>query len=106
MESNDDRALLRNNPLFAIGISCLLAGLMFAAGLFSYYRSDTKNTIEQIQKNNSLSSTGEQTDATMITELSAEYLDQLETKIGKQISSHDDEAEFSSSELTDSALGL
>lgn len=105
MENKDDRILLRNNPVFVIGIACLLAILMFSGSLLAYLHSDTKKTIEQIQANN-LRSIETPKELSLSAELNDAYLDQLETNIQTQISSHSDETDYSSAELTDSALGL
>lgn len=106
MESNDDKALLRNNPLFVIGLASLAAIAMFTISFLSYYNSDTKKTIEQIQTNSQRNASEAQGDTTLPADLSPEYLTTLEGKIEDSISTHSDDTEFSPDELTDSALGL
>lgn len=107
MESspNHSRGLLRNNPAFVITLACLLAILMSSIGFLAYYNSDTRRTVEQIQKNNLEVDTNQSTNLDS-GELNTTYIDNLETTLTKEIYKHSDEIEFSASELTDSALGL
>ena len=102
--SSEEKALLRNNPFFVIGIASLIAITMFAVSFISYYNSDTKRTIEQIQANNLNGVTD--TDQQFQTELNGTYIDDLEKTISDKVTSHVDDVEFSPDELTDSALGL
>jgi len=106
MESNDDKTLLRNNPFFVIGIASLIAIIMFSISLLSYYNSDTRKTIEQIQANNLSSATDSTDDMSLPEDLNGDYIDELEKSITDRVSSHVDDVEFNSEELTDSALGL
>lgn len=106
MDSNEEKTLLRNNPLFVIGIASLLAIAMFSVSFIIYYRSDTKKTIEQIQENNLQSASDDSSSDALPAELNDVYLDSLETQIKEQIAEHPDDTEFSADELTDSALGL
>lgn len=106
MENNPDKALLRNNPIFVIFIACLLAAVMILISVFSYARSDTRKTIEQIQANNHLIQQQDSTTLTKNGDVNAESVNEIEKSITKDIQSHDDEADFSPDELTDSALGL
>jgi ABC-type bacteriocin/lantibiotic exporter with double-glycine peptidase domain len=102
---NKGQDQLRNNPVFVIGIACLLALIMIAVSVITYLRSDTRKTIEQIQTNNShlkqdsssLQKSGETTPQSITT---------TEKNITKDIQAHDDDTDFSPDELTDSALGL
>ena len=105
MENSNDKTLLRNNPIFVIGIACLIAGAMTAISVLSYARSDTRKTIEQIQTNNHLI---RQDQSTLPNdgEVSSKSLNATEKIITKDIQSHSDEVDFSPDELTDSALGL
>mgnify|MGYP003532905843 FL=1 len=106
MENNDDKTLLRNNPFFVIGIACLIAIIMFAVSFLSYYHSDTRKTIAQIQANNLNTETEQTNDVVVSTDLNANYIDNLEKSITDKILAGDDDADFSPEELTDSALGL
>lgn len=106
MENNSDKLLLRNNPIFVIFIACLLAIIMILISVFSYARSDTRKTIEQIQANNHLTQQQDVTSLTKDGQVNAKSVDAVEKSITKDIQSHDDEADFSPDELTDSALGL
>ena len=84
----------------------LLAGVMILISVFSYARSDTRKTIEQIQANNHLIQQQDSTTLTKNGDVNAESVNEIEKSITKDIQSHDDEADFSPDELTDSALGL
>lgn len=106
MDNNEEKNLLRNNPLFVIGIASLLAIAMFTVSFLLYYRSDTRRTIEQIQENNLNILYDESSSDALPPELNDVYLDTLEERIKRQITDHSDDTEFSSDELTDSALGL
>ena len=106
METNEDRTLLRNNPLFVIFIASLIAIAMFTFSFLLYYRSDTKKTIEQIQANNILDKSQVRNESQLPDDLNSDYLDSLESSITDLVTAHSDDSEFSPNELTDSALGL
>lgn len=104
METENTRAPLRNNPFFVISIALIVALLMSTASLVSYYRSETRKTVEQIQKNN--------IDGALLVEesvpeeLSPEYVDRVEKNIEDSVSGMSSEVDYNADELTDSALGL
>jgi cytoskeletal protein RodZ len=106
MENSDDKTLLRNNPFFVISIASLVAIIMFAISFLSYYNSETRKTIEQIQANNLNSEVDQQNDDVTPASLDADYIDSLEKSITDKVLSQDDDADFNPEELTDSALGL
>lgn len=103
MEHNEsDRNQLRNNPVFVIGISCVVAFVVFFASFLSYYYSDTKRTIEELQ-----ATTLELRDSTSMADIeSPDDIDAIEKSIKATIDTQNDETDFSAAELTDSALGL
>jgi len=105
MDTNNDKSLLRNNPIFVIGIACLLAIIMTFVSVLSYARSDTRKTIEQIQTNNHLLQQ-DQLPQLKDGEVSTKSLDATEKSITNDIQAHSDETDFSPDVLTDSALGL
>lgn len=105
MDTKHEHAQLRNNPIFVISIVSALALLMIAVSVFSYIRSDTRKTIEQIQANNIHSKES----PPIIPEgstASTDLVTGIEKSIAKDIQSYNDETDFSPDELTDSALGL
>ena len=105
MDSNQDQTLLRNNPVFVIFIACMLASAMMFVSIFSYVKSDTRKTIEQIQTNNT--TLRQDSSATSLTgELTPILILNNKRNISTDIESHDEDVDFNSDELTDSALGL
>jgi uncharacterized protein YpmS len=105
MENNSDKAILRNNPLFIITLACLIAIGMFLVSFITYYHSDTKKTIEQLQANNQQLANDEKT-SPVLNDLDQKSIEKLRQNLTEQIQAHNDDVEFSSDELTDSALGL
>lgn len=106
LASADDaaRAKLRNNPLLVIGLACCVAAAMSIVAFFVYYRSPTREIVEQIQRNNTAFE--QQATPADTALLSQEYLDRSEAKIRKVLGDHNDKADFSASALTDESLGL
>jgi hypothetical protein len=104
METDTGKPALRNNPFFVISIALVVALLMSAASLVSYYRSDTRETVEQIQLNNINGAA--LVEKAIPEELSPEYIDDVEKSIEASVSSMSAEVDYNADELTDSALGL
>lgn len=106
MENNKtEKPLLRNNLVFIIFIASMIAIVMSTVGFLAYYRSDTRRIVEQLQINNQQEEV-ESVLAPSTGELDAPYIDSLENGITGAVEKHNDETEFSASEITDSALGL
>jgi len=106
VENNQtEKELLRNNPVFIITIACLIAVVMSVIGFLAYYNSDTRRMVEQLQINNQ-QEVVESTLAPATGDLNSAYINSLEDGITQAVEKHDDDTEFSSSEITDSALGL
>lgn len=106
MENNlEPKNLLRNNPFLVITLACLVAIVMSTISFLVYYNSDTRQVVQQIQKNNQNTEIDK---STVIDsgQLDATYIDSVKENIKNDVSKHDDDLEFSVSELTDSALGL
>ena len=104
MESQPENRI-QNNPVFVIAVACLLALIMSSISFVLYYRSDTRKTVEQLQKN-SLEKESQANSSAAPTEISVDYIDEVEEKAGDLIDTHNNETDFSAAELTDSALGL
>jgi capsular polysaccharide biosynthesis protein len=96
---------LRNNPVFIIAISCLIALLMTAISFWLYYRSDTRQIVEQVQAN-SRQLEQQVVDDAQVGVLDSDNVDSVEQSIINTIEDLNDETDFSAAELTDSALGL
>lgn len=105
VDNDQEQKQLRNNPVFVISIACGVALFMIFVSVFSYIKSDTRKTIEQIQTNNSHS---KETPAIIPigSEASTDLMNTVEKNVSNNIQSHSDETDFSPDELTDSALGL
>ncbi|MCA9347522.1 hypothetical protein KC930_03010 [Candidatus Saccharibacteria bacterium] len=101
---NEEQKLLRNNPVFIISISIVIAGIMTAVSVLLYLRSDTRKTIEQIRQNNQTSISNE--DILPSGKITSESLTAVEKNISEKIHAYDDDADFSPDSLTDAALGL
>jgi lipopolysaccharide export LptBFGC system permease protein LptF len=95
---------LRNNPVFIIAIVLAIASVMSGASLLAYYRSDTRKTVDQIQRNNTLKVQKET--VAVQAELGSIYIDTLESSITASVGGLSAEVDYNASELTDGALGL
>ena len=94
-----------NNPVIAIAVAILLALILSGLSLVSYLRSDTRKTVQLIQKPSSDSSdTISSIDTT--SPLKASDLDTIQTDALKDLDSVSDTTDFSPNDLTDAALGL
>lgn len=102
---NKEQDQLRNSPVLVIGVACLLAIVMMFVSIFTYVRSDTRKTIEQIQTNNN--HLKQDTSSEPVSgKTTPESVAATEKAITKDIQSHDDDVDFNPDELTDAALGL
>jgi uncharacterized FlaG/YvyC family protein len=102
-----DKPQLRNNPVFVIGVACLLALTIFGVSFTTYYNSETRRTIGQIQKNNELLVKKESKVLSPTNkELNDQTIKEIQNSITSTIDAQSDESDFSVDALTDSALGL
>jgi hypothetical protein len=103
MESDTERKHLRNNPIFLVSIAMVVAILMTFISLLTYYNSETRRTVEQIQQNNATPVA--QARESVPSELTDQYVDFVEKQVTNDINGLSAEADYND-ELTDAALGL
>jgi len=98
---------LRNNPIFVITIAVVVALLMAGFSTLSFYHSETRTKLLRIQANQ-LADESLETKAFVEDEgdVTIEELDNFLESTQNSVRSLDDATDYSSEELTDSALGL
>lgn len=104
-DKNETGVLLKNNPVFVIGVAIAIAFVMILVGFLLYYGSPTRLTVEKLQQNkrdvNSSSVI-----LTTSGPLSTTDIESITQTIEVDVSKLKDEVDYDAAQLTDSSLGL
>ncbi|HUD03791.1 MAG TPA: hypothetical protein VMR51_03305 [Patescibacteria group bacterium] len=94
------------NPVLAIGIAVLMAALMVAAATYSFLHSGAYTTVKQIQIGTRVVRSIDHGDIDTVSPIKAADIDQYASSIKERITVLDDNNDFGSAAVSDSALGL
>ena len=94
------------NPVLAIGIAIAVAALMVSATTFNFLHSGAYTTVKQIQIGTRVVHAIEQGDIDTISPIKAADIDQYALSIKERMKALDDNNDFGSAAVSDSALGL
>lgn len=90
------------SPIFAIAVAIVIALMMSAVSLLMYYRSDTKKVVDQIQANSATTSNVDVEGS----ELTESFIEVVKTEITRDITQHDNSADYNPNAVNDETLGL